>query len=108
MTRNPSTIPAVLLGGVSLRFKLPSSLFVFTGGRFALAVGRSLGLRAVLRAFRAAEAGAGGFGRAGGRADFCAESAEAEPDLAGTEGLARVGPWVPGAAQVVDEVAGEA
>jgi hypothetical protein len=58
--------------------------------------------------FRRPGAGAGGFGRAGGCADSCAESAEAEPDLAGAERLARVGPWVPGAAQVVDEVAGEA
>jgi len=47
-------------------------------------------------------------GRVGGCADSCAESAEAEADLAGTERLARVGPRVPGAAQVVDEASGEA
>ena len=54
---------------LSLRFKLPSSLSVFAGGRFALVVGRSLGFGAVLPAFRAAGTGAGGFGRAGGCAD---------------------------------------
>src|SRR6266567_4125491 len=93
---------------LSLRFKLALSLCVFAGGRFALAVGWSPGFRAVLRAFRAAWAGAGGFGRVGGCADSCAETAEAEADLAGAQRLARVGPWVPGAAQVVHEVAGEA
>src|SRR6266702_8921135 len=93
---------------LSLRFKLSSLLCVFSGGRFGLAVGWSLGFRAVLRAFRAAGAGAGGFRRVGGCADSCAETTEAEADLAGTEGLARVGAWVPGTAQVVHEASGEA
>src|SRR6266704_3501260 len=93
---------------LSLRFKLSSLLCVFSGGRFGLAVGRSLGFGAVLRAFRAAGAGAGGFGRVGGCADSSAESAEAETDLAGAERSARVRAWVPGAAQVAGEVAGEA
>jgi hypothetical protein len=79
---------------------------MFAGGRFTLAVGRWLGFRAVLRVIPAA--GAGGFGRASACADSSAGSAEAEPDLAGADGFARAGPWVPGAAEVVGEVAGEA
>src|SRR6202011_5215368 len=52
------------------------------------------------RACRRGRAGGSGHGR---RAEFRAESAKAEPDPVGAEGLAGFGSGLPGAAEIVDD-----